>query len=75
MGLLVAAGRSYSPPESKEIVRVDFHDIDIISYEQSLGRILAPMKLFVGSFLLTIPNGVELKLLTETLRIVKELEG
>ena len=33
-----------------------------------------PMKLSVGSFHLTIPNGTDPQLLAQTLRIVKELE-
>ena len=58
---------------------------DPIPYEQPLNIIPAaternnlsvaePMKLSVGSFHLTIPNGTDPQLLAQTLRIVKELE-
>lgn len=83
--LPASTGRSYSAPESQEVVRVDFHDTDTLSYEQPLNMIPAstkrnnisvaePMRLSVGSFLLTIPNGTDPKLLAQTLRIMKELE-
>ena len=53
---------SYSTPESQEIVRVDFHNPDTISYEQPQDMVSAsvernsiseasPMKLSFGSFL------------------------
>ncbi len=85
MDLPAATGHSYNTPESREVVSVDFPNPDTISYEQPLNRILtpmkesgisgaAPMKLSVGSFLLTIPNGTDPQLLAQTLRIVKELE-
>ena len=85
MDLPAATGHSYNTPESQEVVRVDFPNPDTISYEQPLNRVLtpmkessisgaAPMKLSVGSFLLTIPNGTDPQLLAQTLRIVKELE-
>ena len=85
MDLPASTGRSYSAPESQEVVRVDFHDTDTPSYEQPLNMIPAsternnisvaePMRLSVGSFLLTIPNGTDPKLLAQTLRIMKELE-
>ena len=65
--------------------RVEFHDTDPIPYEQPLNVIPAAternnfsvaesMKLSVGSFHLTIPNGTDPQLLAQTLRIVKELE-
>ena len=64
--------------------RIHFHDTDPIPYEQPLNVIPAaternnlsvaePMKLSVGSFHLTIPNGTDPQLLAQTLRIVKEL--
>ena len=85
MDLPASTGRSHSAPESQEVVRVDFHDTDTPSYEQPLNMIPAstkrnnisvaePMRLSVGSFLLTIPNGTDPKLLAQTLRIMKELE-
>ena len=72
-------------PESQEVVRVDFHDTDPLPYEQPLNvipvaternnlSVAEPMKLSVGSFHLTIPNGIDPQLLAQTLRIVKELE-
>ena len=80
-----STGSTYRAPESQEVVRVDFHDTDPIPYEQPLNIIPAaternnlsvaePMKLSVGSFHLTIPNGTDPQLLAQTLRIVKELE-
>ena len=77
--------RSYRAPESQEVVRVDFHDTDPLPYEQPLNvipvaternnlSVAEPMKLSVGSFHLTIPNGTDPQLLAQTLRIVKELE-
>ncbi|NSG14261.1 transposase [Blautia producta] len=85
MDLPASTGRSHSAPESQEVVRVDFHDTDTPSYEQPLNMIPASternnisvaelMRLSVGSFLLTIPNGTDPKLLAQTLRIMKELE-
>lgn len=74
MDLPAATGRSYNTPESQEVIRVDFHNPDTISYEQPLDMMPASMKLSVGSFLLTIPNGTDPQLLAQTLRIVKELE-
>ena len=44
MDLPAATGRSYSTPESQEVVRVDFHDTDTISYEQPVDMIPTPMK-------------------------------
>ena len=78
-------GRSYRAPESQEVVRVDFHDTDPLPYEQPLNvipvaternnlSVAEPMKLSVGSFHLTIPNGIDPQLLAQMLRIVKELE-
>ena len=66
--LPASTGRTYCAPESQEVVRVDFHDTDPIPYEQPLNVIPAAternnfsvaesMKLSVGSFHLTIPNG------------------
>ena len=85
MDFPASTGRSYSAPESQEVVRVDFHDTDTRSYEQPLNMIPTSternnisvaelMRLSVGSFLLTIPNGTDPKLLAQTLRIMKELE-
>ena len=85
MDFPASTGRSYSAPESQEVVRVDFHDTDTLSYEQPLNMIPAsternnisvaePMRLSVGSFLLTIPNGTDPQLLAQTLHIMKELE-
>ena len=83
--LPASTGSTYRAPESQEVVRVDFHDTDPIPYEQPLNVIPAAternnfsvaesMKLSVGSFHLTIPNGTDPQLLAQTLRIVKELE-
>lgn len=36
MDLPASTGRSHSAPESQEVVRVDFHDTDTLSYEQPL---------------------------------------
>lgn len=85
MDFPASTGRSYSAPESQEVVRVDFHDTDTRSYEQPLNMIptsternnisvAEPMRLSVGSFLLTIPNGTDPQLLSQTLHIMKELE-
>ena len=85
MDLPASTGRSYRAPESQEVVRVDFHDTDPLPYEQPLNvipvtternnlSVTEPMKLSVGSFHLTIPNGTDPQLLAQTLRIVKELE-
>ena len=74
-----------SRTRKQEVVRVEFHDTDPIPYEQPLNVIPAAternnfsvaesMKLSVGSFHLTIPNGTDPQLLAQTLRIVKELE-
>lgn len=82
--LPASTGRTYRAPESQEVVRVEFHDTDPIPYEQPLNVIPAAaernnfsvaesMKLSVGSFHLTIPNGTDPQLLAQTLRIVKEL--
>ena len=82
--LPASTGRTYRAPEGQEVVRVEFHDTDPIPYEQPLNVIPAaternnlsvaePMKLSVGSFHLTIPNGTDPQLLAQTLRIVKEL--
>ena len=76
---------SYRAPENQEVVRVDFHDTDPPPYEQPFNvipvaternnlSVAGPMKLSVGSFHLTIPNGTDPQLLAQTLRIVKELE-
>ena len=81
--LPASTGRTYCAPESQEVVRVDFHDTDPIPCEQPLNVIPAaternnlsvaePMKLSIGSFHLTIPNGTDPQLLAQTLRIVKE---
>ena len=83
--LPASTGRSYRAPENQEVVRVDFHDTDPLQYEQPLNvipvaternnlSVAEPMKLSVGSFHLTIPNGTDPQLLAQTLRIVKELE-
>ena len=83
--LPASTGRSYRAPESQEVVRVDFHDTDPLPYEQPFNvipvaternnlSVAGPMKLSVGSFHLTIPNGTDHQLLAQTLRIVKELE-
>lgn len=83
--LPASTARSYRAPESQEVVRVDFHDTDPLPYEQPLNvipvaternnlSVAGPMKLSVGSFHLTIPNGTDPQLLVQTLRIVKELE-
>jgi len=83
--LPASTGRTYRAPEGQEVVRVEFHDTDPIPYEQPLNVIPAAternnfsvaesMKLSVGSFHLTIPNGTDPQLLAQTLRIVKELE-
>ena len=83
--LRASTGRSYRAPESQEVVRVDFHDTDPLPYEQPLNvipvaternnlSVAEPLKLSVGSFHLTIPNGTDPQLLAQTLRIVKELE-
>ena len=85
MDLPASTGRSYRTPESQEVVRMDFHDTDPLPYEQPLNvipvtternnlSVTEPMKLSVGSFHLTIPNGTDPQLLAQTLRIVKELE-
>ena len=83
--LPASTGRSYRVPESQEVVRMDFRDTDTLSYKQPLNRIpvstkrnnisvAKPMKLSVGSFLFTIPNGTDPQLLAQTLCIVKKLE-
>ena len=85
MDLPASTGHSYRAPESQEVVRVDFHDTDSLPYEQPLNvipvaternnlSVAGPMKLSVGSFHLTIPNGTDPQLLAQMLRIVKELE-
>lgn len=85
MDLPASTGRSYSAPENQEVVRVDFHDTDRFSYKQPSNMVPAsaeknnlsatkPMRLSVGSFLLTIPNGTDPQLLAQTLRMIKELE-
>lgn len=67
MDLPASTVNSYSALESQKVVRVDFHDSNILSYEQSFNKVLASterndlsveksMWLSVGSFLLTIPN-------------------
>lgn len=76
--LPASTGRTYRAPESQEVVRVEFHDTDPIPYEQPLNVIPAAternnfsvaesMKLSVGSFHLTIPNGTDPQLLAQTL--------
>ena len=83
--LPASTGHTYRAPESQEVVRVEFYDTDPIPYEQPLNVIPAAternnfsvaesMKLSVGSFHLTIPNGTDPQFLAQTLRIVKELE-
>ena len=85
MDMPASTGRNYNASESQEVVRLEFHDTDMFSYEQPLNRVSVSternnlsvaelMKLSVGSFLLTIPNGTDTQLLAQTLRIVKELE-
>ena len=44
MDLPASTGRSHSAPESQEVVRVDFHDTDTLSYEQPLNMIPASTK-------------------------------
>ena len=39
--LPTSTGRSHSAPESQEVVRVDFHDTNTLSYEQTLNMIPA----------------------------------
>ena len=83
--LPAATGRSCRTPESQEVVKVDLYDTDILPYEQPSDSIptsvegnsscvTEPMKLSVGSFLLTIPNGTDPHLLAQTLRMIKELK-
>ena len=66
-------------------IKCQYTDDYLLTYEQPLNIIPAaternnlsvaePMKLSVGSFHLTIPNGTDPQLLAQTLRIVKELE-
>ena len=85
MDLPASTGSTYRAPESQEVVRVDFHDTAPLPVEQPFNVIpvsternnlpvAEPMKLSVGSFHLTIPNGTDPQLLAQTLRIVKELE-
>ncbi len=85
MDLPASTGRNYRAPESQEVVRVDFHDTDPLPYEQPLNvipvaternnlSVAEPMKLSVGNFHLTIPNGTDPQLLAQTLRFVKEVE-
>ena len=73
-----STGRSYRAPESQEVVRVDFYDYDPLPYEQPSNvipvtternnlSVTEPMKLSVGSFHLTIPNGTDPQLLAQTL--------
>ena len=45
-----------------------------VATERNNLSVAEPMKLSVGSFHLTIPNGTDPQLLAQTLRIVKELE-
>ena len=83
--LPASTGHTYRAPESQEVVRVEFYDTDPIPYEQPLNvspaaternnfSVAESMKLSVGSFHLTIPNGTDPQFLAQTLRIVKELE-
>ena len=85
MDLPAPTGHSYRAPESQEVVRVDFHNADMFSSQQPSDTVPAsaernnfsatePMRLSVGIFLLTVPNGTDPQLLTQTLRIIKELE-
>ena len=46
----------------------------LVATERNNLSVAEPMKLSVGSFHLTIPNGTDPQLLAQTLRIVKELE-
>ena len=73
-----STGRSYRAPESQEVVRVDFHDTAPLPVEQPFNLIpvsternnlpvAEPMKLSVGSFHLTIPNGTDPQLLPVTI--------
>ena len=82
--LPASTGRTYRAPEGQEVVRVEFHDTDPIPYEQPLNVIPAAternnfsvaesMKLSVGSFHLTIPNGTDPQLLAQTLRSIDGL--
>ena len=85
MDLPAPTGHSYRAPESQEVVRVDFHDTDMFSCQQPSHTVPASaernslsetesMRLSVGSFFLTIPNGTDPQLLAQTLRMIKELE-
>ena len=82
MDLPVSTGRSYSDSESQEVVRVDFHDTDVLSYKQPPNMVPAsakrnnfsttkPMSLSIGSFLLTISNGTDPQFLAQTLLIIR----
>jgi transposase-like protein len=77
--LPASTGRTYRAPESQDVVRVEFHDTDPIPYEQPLNVIPAAtegnnfsvaesMKLSVGSFHLTIPNGTVRHFSLQTIR-------
>ena len=70
MDLPVSTGRNYRAPENQEVVRIDFQDTDIPSYEHSLDTLPTPaeknsifvagkMKLYVGISILNIPNGTD----------------
>ena len=83
--LPTATGRSCRTPESQEVVKVDLYDTDILPYEHpsdaistsvegNSSSVTEPMKLSVGDFLLTIPNGTDPQLLAQTLRMIKELK-
>ena len=77
-------GRSYDASEKQEVVKVDFKNPDICSQSElaldtasnSSVQVLdmPAMKLSVGRCILSIPNGTDPLLLSQTLRAMKELE-
>ncbi|MCQ5127761.1 IS66 family insertion sequence element accessory protein TnpA [Blautia producta] len=77
-------GRSYDASEKQEVVKVDFKNPDICSQSElaldtasnsSVPVLDMPvMKLSVGRCILSIPNGTDPLLLSQTLRAMKELE-
>jgi transposase-like protein len=79
-----STGRSYEAPEKQEVVKVDFKNPDICSQTaltlSAASNCSIPvsglpvMKLSIGKCILSIPNGTDPHLLTQTLRTIKELE-
>lgn len=77
-------GRSYDASEKQEVVKVDFKNPDICSQSElaldtasnsSVPVLDMPaIKLSVGRCILSIPNGTDPLLLSQTLRAMKELE-